>query len=93
MDSKSPGVARGGSWLIEPVGSRPVFVLGDFGREEHQYAEVAEEFVKNEVTPRLAEIEAQEEGLMPAILKKAGERSEGAVRAGSRLRRSATRAC
>jgi alkylation response protein AidB-like acyl-CoA dehydrogenase len=73
MDSKSPDVARGGSWLIEPVGSRPVFVLADFGPEEHQYAEVAEQFVKNEVMPRLAEIEALKEGVMPAILKKAGE--------------------
>jgi alkylation response protein AidB-like acyl-CoA dehydrogenase len=73
MDSKYPSVARGGSWLIEPVGSRPVFILADFGPEEHQYAEIAERFVQNDVMSRLTEIEAQKEGVMPALLKKAGE--------------------
>jgi len=73
MTPEPNGFARGGSWLVEPAGTRPVFILADFGPEEHQYAEVAEEFVKNEVMPRLAEIEAQKEGVMPALLKKAGE--------------------
>ncbi len=66
-------VARGGSWLIEPVGARPVFILADFGRDEHQYAEVAETFVKDEVLPRIAEIESLKEGVMPGLIKKAGE--------------------
>ena len=73
MSSQTSTVAHGGSWLIEPVGTRPVFVLSDFGPDEHQYAEVAEGFVKNEVLPHIAEIEAQKEGVMPALLKKAGE--------------------
>jgi alkylation response protein AidB-like acyl-CoA dehydrogenase len=65
--------ARGGSWLIEPVGTRPVFVLADLGEEEHEYARVAEQFVNDEVMPRLVEIEAQKDGVMPALVKKAGE--------------------
>src|SRR5882672_5732420 len=67
------GAARGGSWLIEPVGTREVFVLADLGEEEHEYARVSEAFVNDEVMPRLVEIEAQKDGVMPALVKRAGE--------------------
>ena len=68
-----PGVARGGAFLIEPIGSRDIFITGEFTDEQLSYAETAEEFVTKEVLPRLEAIEHKEEGLMPRLLKRAGE--------------------
>ncbi|MEW6267759.1 MAG: acyl-CoA dehydrogenase family protein [Thermodesulfobacteriota bacterium] len=65
--------ARGASWLIEPVGSTPQFTGADFTDDDRLYAETAEDFVRNEVLPILDRIEAKEDGLMPALLKRAGE--------------------
>src|ERR1700687_4117636 len=66
--SASPG----GSWLVTPVGA-PQFTGADFSEDDLLYAKTAEEFVRDEVLPRLEEIEAKKEGLMPALLKRAGE--------------------
>jgi alkylation response protein AidB-like acyl-CoA dehydrogenase len=63
----------GGSWLVTPVGSTPQFTGADFSAEDLLYAQTAEDFVRNEVLPHLDEIEAKKEGLMPALLKRAGE--------------------
>jgi alkylation response protein AidB-like acyl-CoA dehydrogenase len=72
-DAMTLSPARGGAFLIEPVGSREVFICADFGETELMYAKTAEDFVDREVLPRLKEIEAQQEGVMPALLKRAGE--------------------
>jgi alkylation response protein AidB-like acyl-CoA dehydrogenase len=66
-------VAAGGSWLIDPVGSAPQFTGADFTDDDLLYAKTAEDFVRNEVLPRIDAIEAKEEGLMPRLLKRAGE--------------------
>jgi len=67
--SASPG----GNWLVTPVGAAPQFTGADFSEDDLLYAKTAEDFVRNEVLPRLEEIEAKQEGLMPALLKRAGE--------------------
>src|SRR5262245_55255424 len=63
----------GASWLIDPVGTHPQFTGADFSDDDLLYARTAEEFVRNEVLTRLEEIESKQEGLMPALLKRAGE--------------------
>ncbi|MCC6765967.1 MAG: acyl-CoA dehydrogenase family protein [Deltaproteobacteria bacterium] len=68
-----PGNPRGGAFLIEPIGSRDIFITGEFTEEQLAYAETAEEFVTKEILPRLDAIERKEEGLMPRLLKRAGE--------------------
>jgi len=68
-----PGIARGGAFLIEPLGSRDIFITGEFTAEQLAYAKTAEDFVTKEVLPRLEAIEHKEEGLMPRLLKRAGE--------------------
>src|SRR5438128_6648041 len=73
MAEDSARVARGGSWLIEPVGASPQFTGADFTQDDVLYAKTAEDFVRNEVLTRLDEIEAKQEGLMPALLRRAGE--------------------
>ncbi len=65
--------APGGSWLTAAVGAFPQFTGGDFTDEDVLYAKTAEDFVRNEVLPQLDAIEAKEEGLMPRLLRRAGE--------------------
>ena len=65
-------VARGASWLVTPVGADEQFTGADFNDTDVLYAKTAEDFVRGEVLPRLDAIEAKEEGLMPALLKRAG---------------------
>ncbi len=62
----------GGSWLIDPVGAHDQFTGADFSDDDLLYARTAEEFVRNEVLTRLEDIESKQEGLMPALLKRAG---------------------
>jgi alkylation response protein AidB-like acyl-CoA dehydrogenase len=66
-------VASGASWLVAPVGAHPQFTGADFTETDLLYAKTAEDFVRNEILPKLDEIEAKKEGLMPALLKRAGE--------------------
>ncbi|HWP65856.1 MAG TPA: acyl-CoA dehydrogenase family protein [Candidatus Limnocylindria bacterium] len=66
-------VAPGASWLVSPVGAYPQFTGADFTDTDLQLAQTAEDFVRGEVEPRLEEIEAKVGGLMPALLRRAGE--------------------
>jgi alkylation response protein AidB-like acyl-CoA dehydrogenase len=63
----------GASWLIDPVGTSPQFTGSAFTDDDRLYAKTAEDFVRDEVLPKIERIEAQEPGLMPALLKRAGE--------------------
>ncbi len=67
------GATGGARWLVEPVGASPQFTGADFTADDLLYAKTAEDFVRNEVLPKLDRLEAKEEGLMPALLKRAGE--------------------
>jgi alkylation response protein AidB-like acyl-CoA dehydrogenase len=66
-------VARGAAWLVAAVGADEQFTGADFNETDALYAKTAEDFVRGEVLPRIDAIEAKEEGLMPALLKRAGE--------------------
>jgi alkylation response protein AidB-like acyl-CoA dehydrogenase len=66
-------VAPGASWLVSPVGTYEQFTGADFTETDLLLAKTAEDFVRSEVLPRLEEIEAKAEGVMPALLKRAGE--------------------
>ncbi len=68
-----PPHAPGAAWLVAPVGAHPQFTGAEFTQEDHLYAETAEAFVRTEVLPNLDAIERKEEGLMPALLRRAGE--------------------
>lgn len=64
---------RGGAFLIEPVTARAPFIYEDFSPDDESLARTGEEFVSKEVMPHLADIESKKEGLMPALLRRAGE--------------------
>src|SRR4030043_338385 len=64
---------RGGEFLIESISSQEIFTPEDFTEEQRLIAKAAMEFAVGEVQPQLEDIEAQKEGLLPSLLKKAGE--------------------
>src|SRR5205823_43569 len=70
---RAAGEVPGAIWLVAAVGSVPQFTGADFTDDDRLYAKTAEDFGRNEVLPRLEEIESKEAGVMPALLKRAGE--------------------
>jgi len=65
--------AKGGSFLIEACRPEEIFTPADLIDDQKLIGQTAEEFVAKEVVPLAAELEQHKEGLMPALLKKAGE--------------------
>ena len=64
---------RGGSFLIEERLPEEVFTPEDFTEQHRLIAETTEQFMRNEVLPRWEQIEHQEPGLTPKLLRQAGE--------------------
>ena len=65
--------ARGGCFLIEEREPREVFTPEDLSDEQRQIAKMSAEFARNEVMPRMREIEAKQFDVTKALLRKAGE--------------------
>jgi alkylation response protein AidB-like acyl-CoA dehydrogenase len=63
----------GGGFLIDPVTAREPFIYEDFTADDLGLAATAEEFVQKEVLPQVNDIERKKEGLMPSLLRRAGE--------------------
>ncbi len=64
---------RGGEFLIKDVTIDEVFIPEEFDEEQQMIAESCVDFVETEVAPHFDKLDEHEEGLMPALLKKAGE--------------------
>jgi alkylation response protein AidB-like acyl-CoA dehydrogenase len=64
---------KGGAFLIESIPPQEVFTPEEFTEEQRLIAKAAVEFVVGEIQPQLEDIEAQKEGLLPSLVKKAGE--------------------
>jgi len=64
---------KGGAFLIESISPDKIFTPEEFNEEQRLIAQAATEFVIGEVQPLMEEIEAQKEGLLPSLVKKAGE--------------------
>ena len=64
---------RGGAFLIESISPQEIFIPEEFSEEQRLIAKAAVEFVAGEVQPQTDDIEAQKEGLLLGLVKKAGE--------------------
>jgi alkylation response protein AidB-like acyl-CoA dehydrogenase len=73
MKTDSTNIRKGGSFLVEGTVPADVFTPEDFNDEQKMFVKTAEDFVSNEVLPNIEKTEAKEEGVMVALLKKAGE--------------------
>ncbi|MBI3694130.1 MAG: acyl-CoA dehydrogenase family protein [Acidobacteria bacterium] len=64
---------KGGSFLIESTSPDHVFTPEDFTEEQRQIAATTDQFMEQEVLPRIEEIEHHEPGLSVSLLRKAAE--------------------
>ncbi|MDH3598473.1 MAG: acyl-CoA dehydrogenase family protein [Candidatus Tectomicrobia bacterium] len=63
----------GGGFLLGESDPQDVHAPEDFTDEHHLLAHTIREFITQEVLPRTEAIEAKEEGVIPELLKKAGD--------------------
>ncbi|MDD5224152.1 MAG: acyl-CoA dehydrogenase family protein [bacterium] len=73
MADKEISITKGGSFLIEPTGSCRVFTADDFNEEQKMISKTASDFMEKEVFTIVEKIEHKQPGLIPSLLKKAGE--------------------
>jgi alkylation response protein AidB-like acyl-CoA dehydrogenase len=66
-------MTNGGSFLMEDIKPGEVFTPEDFTKEQLLIAKAVSDFVTGEIRPVADDIEAKKEGLVPSLLKKAGE--------------------
>jgi len=69
----SQNLTRGGGFLIAAARPEDIFTPADLNDDQKLIGQTAEEFVAKEVLPLAPELEQHKEGLMPQMLKKAGE--------------------
>jgi alkylation response protein AidB-like acyl-CoA dehydrogenase len=63
----------GGAFLWEPTGSRPITTPERFSDEQREMARAGRDFADKEIRPHIKEIESKKAGLIPELLKKAGQ--------------------
>jgi hypothetical protein len=66
-------VPAGGSFLLGESNPQDIYTPEDFTDEQHLLMSTIRDFVTQEVLPQMAAIEAKTPGLIPELLKKAGE--------------------
>jgi len=66
-------IIKGGEYLIKETDASDIFIPEEFDEEQNMIAQSSQDFLDQEVYPKLDEIDALKEGLMPELLTKAGE--------------------
>jgi alkylation response protein AidB-like acyl-CoA dehydrogenase len=69
----SQALNRGGAFLIASISPEDIFTPADLTDDQRLIGQTAEEFVAKEVVPNIPALEQHKEGLLPQLLKKAGE--------------------
>lgn len=64
---------KGGEFLIKESIPENVFIPHEWDEEQKMIAQSCSDFMAQEVETKLDEMDAMQEGLMPSLLKKAGE--------------------
>ena len=69
----SQDLRRGGGFLVSASTPADVFTPADLTGDQRLIGQTTEEFVTKEVLPRIPELEQHKKGVLPELLKKAGE--------------------
>jgi alkylation response protein AidB-like acyl-CoA dehydrogenase len=64
---------RGGAFLVSSTSPEDVFTPADLTDDQRLLGRTLEEFLAKEVVPHIPELEKHKEGLMPELIRKAGE--------------------
>lgn len=73
METLKKHSIKGGEFIIRETACEDIFIPEEFDEEQLMIQKTCEDFLEAEVYPNLDRIDQQEEGLMPALLDKAGE--------------------
>ncbi|HOS49069.1 MAG TPA: acyl-CoA dehydrogenase family protein, partial [Bacteroidia bacterium] len=73
METSTQPHLKGGEFIIKATDPQSVFIPEEFNEEHRMMADMAGDFLKQNVNPNLDRIDAMEPGLMPSIMDKAGE--------------------
>jgi alkylation response protein AidB-like acyl-CoA dehydrogenase len=72
-EASKQGTIRGGEFLIRETKASEVFIPEEWNEEQQMIAKTCLDFIKQEIWPRLDEIDSQKDAtLMPSLLDKAG---------------------
>ena len=71
MSDKQP--IKGGEFIIRKTEPNDIFTPEEWTEEHKMIASMCEDFIHQEIIPHLDRIDSLEEGLMPSLLKKAGD--------------------
>jgi alkylation response protein AidB-like acyl-CoA dehydrogenase len=69
----SQALNRGGAFLVASNNPEDVFTPADLTDDQRLLGRTLEEFLAKEVAPHIPELEKHKEGLMPELVRKAGE--------------------
>jgi len=72
-DTKKAASIKGGEWLIRESSAFETFIPEDYNEEQQMVKDMCLSFLDAEVLPILDRIDKLEPGLMPSLVKKAGE--------------------
>ena len=73
METITKKAAKGGEFLIKETHAQEIFIPEEWSEEQKMVAQTCYDFIKQEVWPRLDEIDKQEDPtLMPKLMDKAG---------------------
>ncbi|MFT3845896.1 MAG: acyl-CoA dehydrogenase family protein [Lacibacter sp.] len=64
---------KGGEWLIKASTAQDTFIPENFNEEQQMVKDMCATFLDTEILPVVARIDKMEQGLMPALMDKAGE--------------------
>ena len=64
---------KGGEFLLKETKAKNTFIPEEFNEEQQMIVQTCMDFLEADVYPNLDRIDAQEKGLMPELLEKAGE--------------------
>jgi len=73
QEKATPKLFKGGMFLIAETDPQNVYTPEDFDDVLKQIADTTTTFAEREIMPRMAELEAKQEGLNKELLRKAGE--------------------
>ncbi len=72
--TKTKQAIKGGEFLIRETEAHEIFIPEEWSEEQNMIAQTCRDFIKQEISPRLDEIDSMKDPkLMPSLLDKAGE--------------------
>ena len=71
METKA--MLKGGEFLIKDISYKDVFIPEEFDEEQIMIAQTCSDFIESEVAPNFDALDNHTEGLLPSLLKKAGD--------------------